>query len=284
MNRTALVAALVVAGLVHAQGECKKERPLSKAELGFYERVKGSAKALPPAPKDRAVHPEEVTVPEKLCADVDPLFKKGQARFSVVTETEYRDPVDRTAKLDLAIKLGQPTAEEARKTAELTKKLEALGKQPADAGSAPAIVAAQAELLKVSAGQTERMNLAIHEAGLDAQSRVRVSFNPDSENTTGCGNQKTLVATKIDGAAQAFAGTCDVSSNPQESERGLLLLFGPWKVTAGPSTLEATSAFDAKKPHSAVQTVSVVISGDGSRPDELLKSLDVKALAALIGK
>ena len=284
MNRILVTLTLGCSLVAHADGDCKKERPPTKAELAFYDRAKSSAKALPAAPEGWAQHPEEITAPAKLCADADPMLKKGEARFNVVAETEYRDNADHTSKIELAMKFGTPSAEEAKKAAELNKKIDGLRKLPPDAGAAAQIVAAQTELLKISTGQTERVNLALREASHDGQARIRVSFNPASENSTGCGSQKTVVATKLEAVAQAFSGTCDLSSSPQESENGVLLLFGPWKVKSDASALEATSTFDPKKPAPMVQTLSVVIIGDGQRPEQLLKGLDVKALAALVGK
>ena len=51
------------------------------------------------------------------------MFKKGQVRLSLVAETEYRDSADRSAKKDAAAAAGQPTADEAKKSSELAKKM-----------------------------------------------------------------------------------------------------------------------------------------------------------------
>lgn len=260
-----------------ADGECKKERALTKPELAFFEKAKGLTKALPAAPKGWEQHPEEVTAPAKLCTDGDALFKKGAARLSLTTETEYRDPADRGAKLEAAMKAGLPTDAEAKAAAELPKKL-----QKTDGGTAT--LALLAEQQKVGAAQLERGNKAIHAAGLDSAARIRVSFNPESESSTGCGVQKVVAAVKLDGVPQAFSGSCDFSSNPQEPEAGILLLFGTWTAKAEDTTLTATATYDLKKPHTVVQAMSVTITGDGQRPEELLKAIDLKALAALVGK
>lgn len=255
--------------------ECKKERPLTKPELAFYEKAKSSAKALPAPPKGWEQHPEEIAVPAKLCADADPMFKKGQARLNLVAETEYREPTDRSAKIEAAVKAGQPTADETKKSAELAKKM-----LKTDGGAE----VAQAEHQKLTQAQADRGNKAMHEAGLDGEARIRISLNPTSESSTGCGYQKSVEPLKVEGATHAFAGSCDFSANPQEPEGGVLLLFGPWTQKADGAALEATPTFDLKKPHTSVQAVSVLITGDGKRPDELLKAVDVKALAALVGK
>ena len=260
-----------------AQGECKKERALSKPEQAFFAKAKGLAKLVPAAPAGWEQHPEEVAAPAKLCTDVDPMFKKGQARLNLVSETEYRDPTDRSAKKDAALKAGEPTADETRKSAELAKKL-----NRTDGGAT--LQAGLAEQQKLLQAQLDRGNKAMHEAGRDGEARVRVSFNPEMQSSTGCGYQLTVAALKVDGAPQAFAGTCEVMSNPQEPEGGVLLLFGTWAAKAEGSTLEASPTYDAKKAHTVVQAMSVLITGDNKRPEELLKSVDVKALAALVGK
>jgi len=271
------VTVCLCANAALADGECRKERPLTRPELAFYEKAKSSAKALPAVPKGWEQHPEEILAPAKLCTNVDPLFKQGEARLSLVAETEYRDPADRSAKLDAAMKAGLPTADETKKAAELAKKL-------AKTDGGPALLAAQAEQQKLADAQAARGNKAIHEARLDSEARVRISLNPMSESSTGCGYQSTVAPLKVEGASFAFAGSCDFSSNPQEPEAGVLLLFGPWTQKADATGLEAAPAYDPKKPHTAIQAVSVLITGDGKRPDELLKGIDVKALAALIGK
>jgi hypothetical protein len=277
MRNAFTVVALLCCSSAFAQGECKKERPLTKPEQAFFEKAKASAKALPAAPKGWEQHPEEITAPAKLCTDADPMFKKGQARLNVVAETEYRDTADRTAKMEAASKAGQPTADETKKGAELTKKM---GKT--DGGAA--LQTLEADQQKLMQAQLDRGNKAMHEAGLDGEARVRISFNPVSESSTGCGYQKAIAPLKIEGVTHAFAGTCDFSSNPQEPEAGVLLLFGAWTQKTDGSALEATPNFDAKKPHSVVQAMSVLITGDAQRPEELLKGIDVKALAALVGK
>ena len=273
-------AIAVIAALCSASApaqDCKKERALTKAELAFFRQAKGSAKALPAAPKGWEQHPEEIVAPAKLCTDADPLFKKGAARLNVVAETEYRDTADRAPKMDAAVKAAQPTADETKKALELTKRLE-----KADGGAAAA--ALQADQLKLAQALLERGNKAIHEAGLDGEARIRISFNPASETSTGCGYQKAVSPSKVDGAAHAFIGACDFSSNPQEPEGGVLLLLGAWTQKADDATIEASPAYDMKKPHTVVQAISVLITGDGQRPHELLKAVDVKALAALVGK
>ena len=260
-----------------ADGECKKERALAKPEAAFFEKAKGLTKALPAAPKGWEQHPEEVVAPAKLCTDSDPLFKKGAARLSVTTETEYRDPADRSAQMELAIKLSGPTAEEAKAAAELTKKL-----QKTDGGAATqALLDQQA---KAAQAQAERASKAQHTAGLDSAARIRITFNPESESSTGCGQQKTVAALKVEGVPQAFSGACDFASNPQEPEAGILLLFGTWAAKAEGGALTATATYDLKKPHTVVQAMSISITGDGARAEELLKGLDLKALAALVGK
>lgn len=275
--RIALTLACLSCSAALAQGECKKERPLTKPELAFYEKAKSSAKALPPAPKGWEQHPEEIAVPAKLCTDVDPMFKKGEARLNLVAETEYRDTTDRSAKMEAASKAGQPTPDETKKGAELAKKM-----VKSDGGAD--LAKFQAEHQALLTAQGERGNKAMHEAGLDGEARIRISFNPASESSTGCGYQKAVLPTKIEGVAHAFVGACDFSSNPQEPEGGTLLLFGKWNQKADATTIEATPAYDLKKPHTVVQAVSVMITGDGKRPEELLKLIDVKALAALVGK
>ena len=69
-------------------------------------------------------------------------------------------------------------------------------------------------------------------------------------------------------------------SNPQEPEGGVLLLFGKWAPTSDVTSLQATATFDLKKPHTVVQAMSVLTMGDATRPEELLKGVDVKALSA----
>ena len=76
------------------------ERPLSKPELGFYEKAKALVKGLPAAPKGWEVHPEEVTPPAKLCTESDALFKKGGMSLN--------DPVPGSGRR-LADALLQPT-------------------------------------------------------------------------------------------------------------------------------------------------------------------------------
>ncbi len=273
------IAPVVIAALCcsAAYAQCKKERALTKAEQGFYAKTKALAKALPTAPSGWQLHPEEVAAPAKLCTDVDAMFKKGETRLNLVAETEYRDPADRSAKQEAAAKQGAATADETKKQAELEKKASKM-----DAGMA--LAAVQADQQKLSQAQVDRMNRAMHEAGLDAEARIRVSLNPESESSTGCGYQKTLAPLKVEGATYAFAGTCDFSSNPQEPEGGVLLLFGGWSQKVDGATLEATPTYEPKKSHTVLQSMSVVISGDGKRPDELLKGVDVKALAGMIGK
>ncbi len=260
-----------------AQVECKKERALTRLEQTFFERANGTIKALPAAPQGWAQHPEEVTAPAKLCTDVDPMFKKGLARLSVAAETEYLDPTDRTAAIDAAAKASQPTADETKKSGEVAKKL-----AKADGGSELARL--QGESQKLILAQADRGTLLMHQAGLDAQARIRITFNPVSESSTGCGNQKTVTAMHIDGVGHAYSGNCDFSSNSGEPESGVLLLFGQWTEKLEGSTLEAAPAFDLKKAPHIVQAISVLITGDGKRPEELLKGLNVKALAALVGK
>lgn len=268
-------AATLTCATALAQSDCKKERALSKPELAFFERAKGSARALPPAPKGWEQHPEEISTPGKLCTDGDPLFKNGQARLNVVAETEYRDTSDRTAKLDAAARAAQPSADETKRALELSKKL---GKT--DGGAQ--LTQLQADQQKLAQVQLERGNKAIHEAGLDGEARIRISFNPEGESSTGCGYQKTVSPSKVEGAVHAFVGTCDFSSNPQEPEGGVLLLLGSWSPKVDGAAIAATPSYDLKKPHTAVQAISVLITGDGPRPEELLKAVDVKALAALI--
>ena len=132
--------------------------------------------------------------------------------------------------------------------------------------------------------QLERGNKALHEAGLDGEARIRISFNPTSETSTGCGYQRVVAPLKVDGAAQAYSGGCDFSSNPQDPEGGVLLLFGTWTQKTDDVSIEATATYDLKKPHTVVQAMSVLIIGDGKRPEELLKGIDVKGLAKLVGK
>lgn len=258
-----------------AQSDCKKERPLTRPELAFFERAKGSAKALPAAPRGWEQHPEEIAAPAKLCSDADPMFKKGAARLNVVAETEYRDTSDRTARMDAAAKAAQPSADETKRAVELSKKL-----AKTDGGAQLAQL--HADQQKLAQAQLERGNKAIHEAGLDGEARIRISFNPESESSTGCGYQKSVSPSKVDGAVHAFVGTCDFSSNPQEPEGGVLLLLGAWTQTSDAMAITATPTYDPKKPHTAVQAISVLITGDGPRPEELLKAIDVKALGALI--
>ncbi len=273
------IAPVVLAALCSsaASAQCKKERALTKPEQAFFAKTKALAKALPAAPSGWELHPEEVAAPPKLCSDVDAMFKKGETRLNLVSETEYRDPADRSAKQEAASKQGAATADETKKLAELQKKGAKM-----DAGMA--LAAVQADQQKLAQAQIDRMNKAIHEAGLDAEARIRVSLNPESESSTGCGVQKSLAATKVDGATYAFTGTCDFSSNPQEPEAGVLLLFGGWSQKLDGATLEATPTYEPKKPHTVVQAISVVITGDGKRADELLKGVDVKAIAAMVGK
>ena len=271
------IAACLVCTAALAQTECKKERPLAKAEQAFYEKAKSAAKALPAPPTGWEQHPEEIVAPAKLCTDVDPMFKKGLARLNLVAETEYRDPTDRAGKIDAAVKAGEPSADETKKRSEVAKKM-----VKSDGGAE--LQTLQAEHQKLVQTQLDRGNKAMHEAGLDANARIRISFNPVSETSTGCGVQKALAPLKVPGATQAFAGGCDFSSSPQEPEGGVLLLFGPWTVKTEDTMIEATPAFDLKKPHTVIQAISVLVIGDGTRPDELLKGINVKAIAALVGK
>lgn len=275
--RIACLVVVCFSSAALAQTECKKERALTKPEQAFYEKAKGSAKSLPAAPKGWEQHPEEIAAPAKLCADADPMFKKGQARLNLVAETEYRDTSDRSAKIDAAVKTGQPTADETKKAADLAKKM-----AKSDGGFE--LQSVQGENQMLIQAQADRGNKAMHEAGLDQAARIRISFNPVDETSTGCGYQKALTPMKVEGATAAFAGSCDFSSNPQEAEGGVLLLFGPWTQKVDATTILATPTFDLKKPHTTVQAVSVLITGDGKRPDALLKGVDVKALAALVGK
>ncbi len=275
--RTAICVATLCCTAAFAQSECKKDRALTLPEQGFFETAKKSAKALPAAPKGWEQHLEEITAPTKLCAEADPLFKTGQARLNLVAETEYRDLADRKAKMDAALKAGLPTAGETKKVAELTKKA-----LKVDGGTGSQALAAEQQ--KIVQAQLDRNNKAMRAAGLDSEARIRISFNPAGESGTGCGYQKDVAPLQVEGTMGAFLGKCDVSSNPQDPESGVLLLFGQWTHKSDGTMVEATPVFDAKKPPSTVQAVSVVITADGKRADELLKAFDVKAVAALIGK
>jgi hypothetical protein len=277
MRTAVAVLACLCCTAAAAQGECKKERALTKPEQAFFDRAKSTAKALPAAPQGWEQHPEDITPPAKLCADADPMFKKGEARLNVVTETEYRDPADRSAKQQESTKAGQPTADETKRSAELAKKM-----VKSDGGAD--LQTLQAEHQKLLQAQTDRVNQAMHAAGLDGEARIRISINPAGESSTGCGTQKAVQPIEVPGAAHAFSGACDFSSNPQEPEAGVLLLFGKWTQKSDATTIEAVPAFDLKKSHTVIQAVSVLITGDGKRPDELMKGLNVKAIAALIGK
>jgi hypothetical protein len=283
MNRIFAVAVLAFGLVAFADGDCKKERPLSKAEQGFYDRAKALVKGLPPAPVGWQMYPEEIVPPEKLCADADPMLKKGDARFNLAGETEYRSSVDNAAKVELAMKLGTPSAEEAKKANDLNKKIDALLKLPPDANAVGAWQTAHDELMKITSAQAARVSTALREATVDTQARIRISLNPANETSTGCNVQKSVGDLKVAGA-QAFSGTCDLASAPQDSDTGLLLLFGKWTVKNEAGNFEATPAYDPKKPASAVQAMSVLIIGDGKRPEGLLGKLDIKALAAAVGK
>ena len=98
------------------------------------------------------------------------------------------------------------------------------------------------------------------------------------------GASNRLTSRNVAGAAHTFSGLCDFSSNPQEPEAGILLLFGKWTQKSDATSVEATPAFDAKKPHTVIQAISVLITGDGVRPGEMMKGVNLKAIAALIGK
>ncbi len=273
------LAVCLSSAVAFAQGDCKKERVLSKPELGFYEKSKGLAKALPPAPKGWEVHPEEVAAPAKLCTDADALYKKGGARLSVVAETEYRDPTDRSAKMDAAVRAGQATPEETKAAAETAKKL---AKTDGGAAAVPLL----AEQAKVAQAQLDRGNKAMRAAAFDAEARIRISLNPEGESSTGCSNMiaVSVFPAKPEGPSHAFLGVCDGASNPQEPESGLLLLYGTWDAKAEGNVLTATPKYDPKKPHTAVQAMSVLVTADGKRADELMQGVNLKALAAVVGK
>lgn len=294
LNRTAwLFAALVltiwggfpVAG--HTDGE---SRPATDQEKAYYHRVMTTLhRALPPIPSDWEV-----------LADVDnpDIERVGvgaeEYPFTVTCTVEWRNTPVVEAMEQRRAEVFQEMADQGQPVGlgpEREKQIETLAAamgQAAEKGDVAEMERLQKDMEALAADidavvkvHDQAFNAKMKETGAeDVGAKIWIHINRFQESLYGPASQEPPLA----GNDHVYRIPADPDFTGDLSKEGITYVFigRDWRMTRNESTSDVETHEAAGLPHTAVQTVYVMVQASDERARNLLKQMDWGALKGLL--